>query len=209
MKKRHRQHINPLKMSSLVARGEPLPLPVGTPIEVELGCGDAHFLISRAIHFPLHFFIGLDIRGPFIEPGLEEISRLALKNIHLVTSNLIVDAPHLFKPETISRFFINFPDPWFKARQKNRRWFNKETLDCLICALIPNGEIFFQTDVWDVSLEALGLLEENDALYNARGEWTFSRSTPFAECSTRELSCNADGRPIWRMLFIRRRTKTS
>ena len=43
MKRRYRQHVNPLKMTSLVPREAPLSLPSGPEVEIELGCGDARF----------------------------------------------------------------------------------------------------------------------------------------------------------------------
>ena len=67
MRKRLRQHVNPLKMTSLVARDTPLALPTGKRVEVELGCGDAHFLLQRAGQHPERHFIGLDIREEFLD----------------------------------------------------------------------------------------------------------------------------------------------
>jgi tRNA (guanine-N7-)-methyltransferase len=200
--KRLRQHVNPLKMTSLVPR-EPLDLPAGPEVEVELGCGDARFIIERAQCDPDGLYVGLDIREEFLALGRAAVEQLQLDNVVLDLSNLIVDAEHLFSAGRIRRFHINFPDPWFKARQHNRRWLSEQTLPHLVTALQRRGEIFFQSDVWDVALEALSLLEADDRLENAAGAWSFTRTNPFEAQSSRELACQEAGLPIWRLLFVR------
>ena len=151
MRRRHRQHVNPLKQTSLIVR-DPLDIEPGPGVEVELGCGDGLFLVQRAQQFPDKLFIGLDIRPEFLEPGLERIAELKLPNARLELCNLIVDSAHLFPPGRINAFWINFPDPWFKRRQHNRRWLTAESLDHLVRALEPGGHLYYQSDVWDPTL---------------------------------------------------------
>jgi tRNA (guanine-N7-)-methyltransferase len=203
MRRRLRQHVNPLKASNLVARGAPLPIADDRPLEVELGCGDALFLLDRAEHLPDRLFVGLDIREKFLADAREELARRALPNLWLYESNLIVDLPQLFAPERVQRFHINFPDPWFKRRQRNRRWLSAETVPFLTASLEPGGEIFFQSDVWDLSLEALSLFESSSLLQNTADEWRFLRQSPYSEQSARERGCLEEGRSIWRLLFRR------
>jgi tRNA (guanine-N7-)-methyltransferase len=131
------------------------------------------------------------------------VSSLELDNIELELSNLIVDLDQLFPPGRVHRFYINFPDPWFKERQHNRRWLSEETVPHLVAALEPGGEIFFQSDVWSLSLEALALLEAVEGVENTCGAWTFLRKNPYPVSSSRELVCQQSGREIWRLLFSR------
>lgn len=207
MGKRHRQHINPLKMTALVPREVPLELPTDARLEVELGCGDARFIISRALLHPDRLFVGLDIRDLFLQDAhelAEELAGATPDNLTLAEANFIVDAGRLFQRGRVARFYINFPDPWFKRRQHNRRWLTMRTLNHLVRALARDGEIFFQSDVWDVSLEALGLLELHPGLHNKHGPWTFHKTgNPYGVSSSRELVCQDEGLKIWRMLFTR------
>ncbi len=207
MGKRHRQHINPLKMTALVPREAPLSLPEGVPVEVELGCGDARFIIERAGLHPDRHCVGLDIRGLFLDDAHELAAELAggmPQNLTLAETNLIVDAGRLFADGRVRRFYINFPDPWFKRRQHNRRWLTIRTLNQLVLALTPDGEIFFQSDVWDMALEALGLLELHPGLHNKNGPWTFHKAgNPYVVRSSRELACQEEELQIWRMLFVK------
>lgn len=202
--RRLRQHVNPLKASSLAPRSAPLAIPDGPEVEVELGCGDAAFLVERAQTHPDRLFYGIDIRDPFLEPARAAVAELGLTNLELCVSNLIVDADRLFLPGRLHRIHINFPDPWFKRRQHNRRWLSPESVGHLSRALAPRGEIFFQSDVFELALEALALLEGCPLLENTAGEWRFLRESPFAERSGRERSCLEEGVRIWRLLFVLR-----
>jgi len=201
MKRRIRQHVNPLKMSSLVSRDAWVSLPTGRIIEVELGCGDAQFLLQLAQKLPDRHFFGLDIRGKILEEALFRTKELGLGNLELLPSNLIVDLGKTFPPGSIRRFFINFPDPWFKRRHHNRRWLTPESVQHLIDALDDQGEVFFQSDVWSVAIEALALFEANDHLLNANTPWSFLRFNPYPARSEREEACMEQALPIWRMLF--------
>jgi tRNA (guanine-N7-)-methyltransferase len=172
-------------------------------VEVELGCGDAAFLIGRAQRHPDRLFLGLDIREKFLLPARAEVERLGLENLQLEISNLIVDSDRLFPPRRVHRFYVNFPDPWFKRRHQNRRWLTSESVGQLAASLVRGGEVFFQSDVWTLALEALALLEGCALLANTRDEWTFLRENPFKSQSSRERDCLAAGLPVWRMLFAR------
>jgi tRNA (guanine-N7-)-methyltransferase len=201
---RLRQHVNPLKASSLVPRSGPLAIPDGPEVEVELGCGDAAFLIERASAYPDRLFYGIDIREEFLALARRSIAELGLDNLELCASNLIVDADRLFLPGRLRRIYINFPDPWFKRRQHNRRWLSPASVQHLAESLAPRGEIFFQSDVFSLALEALALLEGCPLLANDLPEWSFLRESPFAERSGRERICLEEGIRIWRMLFVLR-----
>ena len=203
MGKRHRQHLNPLKMTVLVPRERCLELPPGAIVEAELGCGDARFIAHRARTLPHRHFVGLDIREAFLQDARELDGDLP-PNLVLACSNLSVDAPLLFPPARVRRFYVNFPDPWFKRRQHNRRWLTQQVLAQLVDALEPGGELFYQSDVWPLALEALGLLEGEPRLRNRQGEWSFTRDNPYLPVrSSRELSCQVEGLRVWRALFFK------
>ena len=106
-------------------------------------------------------------------------------------------------PGSVRRFFLNFPDPWWKSRQHKRRVVSAGLIADMVQALAPGGEIFVQTDIFAIALEAMAALEGEAAgrLRNAAGPWSFYRDNPFAACSRRERQCQTEGTTIWRLLF--------
>ena len=68
--------------------------------------------------------------------------------------------------------------------------------------LVPGGELFFQSDVWDLALEAMAVFEEFPHLFaNCAGAWSFTRENPFGARSEREVRCSAREMRIWRILY--------
>ena len=198
---RFRQHVNPLKASFLELRHERLLLPEGRDVEVELGCAEAQFLFERAVLRPDIVPIGLEIR----EDLAAEVNSRAAKlgsPVRVVFCHANHDFAELFAPGSLARIFVNFPDPWFKRRHRKRRVVDATLAQEMAAALRPGGELFFQSDVWDLSLDALGVLEDQPTLRNRAGSWTFwKEGNPYGVRSRREEGCEEEGAPIWRLLY--------
>ena len=179
-----------------------LALPEGVPVEVELGCADARFLFERAPRHPETFFVGLEIREPLVEQVNEEAAALGLRNLTAAFAHVNLDLDTLFPDGRLSRVFVNFPDPWFKRRHRNRRVMNEELAEVLFRKLAPGGELLFQSDIWDLALDAMGVLESS-RFRNLAGPWSFLRDNPYDARSLREVRCEERGLRIWRMLYQR------
>ena len=69
--------------------------------------------------------------------------------------------------------------------------------------LKPGGQLFFQTDVWDIALDAIETFEEaSDWLLNEAGEWSFLKTgNPFGARSWRESNAEETGLDVWRLLY--------
>ena len=137
-RRRVRQHLNPLAMHCLAPRA-PLELPRRGRVEIELGCGDGRFISQLAEKSPDALFYGLDIREPILERGRRRFAHQRLPNLRFERCNLLVDTASLFPANRVNRFFINFPDPYFKRRTRNRRWLSEEAVRSLVGALSVGG----------------------------------------------------------------------
>ena len=51
------------------------------------------------------------------------------------------DLPRLFAPRSVTRFHLNFPDPWFKTKQHKRRVMSAALVQELERLLVPGGEV--------------------------------------------------------------------
>jgi len=198
---RHRQHVNPLKMAYFGRTAEPLALPPGRAIEVELGCADAQFLFQRAAADPDRSYVGLEIRADLAGEVADRARRLGAP-VQVVFCHANLDYAQLFAPATVARAFVNFPDPWFKRRHRKRRVVDAALAADIAASLVPGGELFFQSDVWDAALDALAVLEAEPRLTNRAGPWSFwKRGNPYGATSRREDGCAEEGAPVWRLLY--------
>lgn len=203
-RRRVRHHVNPLRSPFLYAEVHAVPLPPDTDVEVELGCADARFLFERAPQHPGVDFIGLEIREPLVKTVNEMASEQNLPNLRAVFCNINVHLPILFPDRSIARMYINFPDPWFKQRHKKRRLVTDELVGMLHAKLRPGGELFFQSDVFDLALDAMEVIEgAPHLLANTLGPWSFMRDNPYGAKSLREVRCEERGMRIWRMCYRR------
>ncbi|MDB4971557.1 MAG: tRNA ((7)-)-methyltransferase [Myxococcales bacterium] len=191
-------------MQFLAPRPATLTLPTDREVEAELGCADAQFLFQRAPHHPDKLFIGLEIREPLVREVNREAAALGVPNLRAIYCNLNVDLPSLVADGSFSRVYINFPDPWFKKRHQKRRLMNDELIAVIHRKLRVGGELFFQSDVFDLGLDAMAVLEDATGLFaNVNGPWSFARHNPYGARSLREMRCEDRGMRIWRMCYRR------
>jgi tRNA (guanine-N7-)-methyltransferase len=129
---------------------EPLPLaeifPKSQPLEVELGCGDASFLVEYARRHPERNFIG-------VERLLGRLRKLDRKGRHAGLTNLrgvrIESAyflEYLLPPHSVAALHIYFPDPWPKKKHRKHRLINERFPTITLAALAPGGTVYLRTD---------------------------------------------------------------
>lgn len=201
---RVRQHVNPLKSDLLEIADVPrIEAPAGRDIEVELGAAEAHFLIDRALADRETLFVGVEIRRDLIEIANAGFIQAGVANARSVFANMSVDMPRLFAAGSVRRFFLNFPDPWFKSRQHKRRVIGPPLIAEVGRALAPGGELYVMTDIFGLALEAMAALETSDLFESARGPWSFAQDNPYGAKSRRERQCEGEGARVWRLLYRR------
>jgi tRNA (guanine-N7-)-methyltransferase len=202
---RIRQHVNPLRSDFLQIEFERLDLPAGRAVEVELGSAEGQFLMERAVETPERSYVGVEIRREMAALANRECARRGLAQVQSVFANISVDLPRMFSPASVSRFFINFPDPWFKQRQRKRRVVGEELVDQLVTLLVPDGEIHVATDIFDIALDAMAVLERDSPrrLRSLHAPWSFLPRSRFTARSRRERHCESEGIRIWRLAYAR------
>jgi tRNA (guanine-N7-)-methyltransferase len=202
---RIRQHVNPLKSNFFEIDLPRLDLPAGRPVEVELGSAEAYFLMERAVESPDRNYVGVEIRRDMVDFANGEAESRGLAQVTSVFANMSVDLPRLFPEGSVSRFFINFPDPWFKHRQRKRRVVEEALVDQMLPLLAPDGEVHVATDIFDIALDAMAVLEREPPrrFRNLHEPWSFLPRSRFTAQSWRERHCEGEGLRIWRLAYAR------
>jgi tRNA (guanine-N7-)-methyltransferase len=201
---RIRQHVNPNLTYFAEFRGQ-RPILRGGPVEVEIGCAEAQFLFERAAIDPARDYVGLEIRDELVA----WVNRHAAQTrapVHAVFCHAQRHLELVFGAASVDRVFLNFPDPWFKKKHHDRRMIDPALADGIARVVRPGGDVFVQSDVWDIALDAMEVLDgRDDAFENLAGEWTFwRRGNPYGARSWRETNAEATGLPIWRLMYRRR-----
>ena len=205
LRSRIRQHVNPLGLAFEEFRGQMPELLSEREVELEIGCADAQFLFERAALDQSRMYLGMEIRDQLVD-----VVNTEAEDKNLPVYGIFCNANHhlraLLPAGSVARVYLNFPDPWFKKRHRKRRMIDTQLLRDIHHVLMSGGELFFQSDVWDVALDTLDLIERLDGLYHNRaGSWSFwKQGNPYGVRSWREKSCQDQGLPIWRLWFHRR-----
>src|SRR4051812_46900722 len=165
---RIRQHVNPNQIHFAEFRGE-RPALDGRAVELEIGCADAQFLFERAALDPSRLYVGLEIREDLVKLVNRRARTLAAP-VHAVFCQAQLHLTEIFPPGIVERVYVNFPDPWFKRRHHGRRMVD-ETLAAGIATVTRSGaEVFIQSDVWEIALDAMATFERDDRFVNLAGE---------------------------------------
>ncbi len=159
--------------------------PDRAPLRVEIGMGKGRFLMDMAEKHPEVNYIGMEMYSSVLVRAVEKAEQRfgpgfsgdppadaqpgtaadpALKMPGRNFCFLRMDArelPLCFAPGEIDRIYLNFSDPWPKARHEDRRLTSRRFLKRYEQVLIPNGQIEFKTD--NTALFAFSLEEIRSA----------------------------------------------
>ncbi|MGH7940971.1 MAG: tRNA (guanine(46)-N(7))-methyltransferase TrmB [Limisphaerales bacterium] len=143
--------------------------PKRQPLEIELGCGDASFLVELAQRRPGKNFIGVERLLGRITKLDRKGRRAGLKNIRGVRIESAYFLRYLLPPHSASVLHIYFPDPWPKTRHQKNRLIDGLFPALARTALAPGGKVFLRTD---------------DAPYFATMTGLFDRAVGFEKIET-------------------------
>jgi tRNA (guanine-N7-)-methyltransferase len=174
------------------------------PLELELGYGRPHFLLERAAEVPEHLVVGVEWKARWAHAARKRARRQGLDNVVPLAANAWHVVGGLFPPGSLSAIWLNFPDPWWKARHEKRRIVNDAFAHLLSERLAPGGTLLVQTDVASLLEQFLEVLEADPLLDNPHGAGRLCPRKPTAARSHREKRCVADGVPCFRGLLCRR-----
>jgi tRNA (guanine-N7-)-methyltransferase len=123
--------------------------PNAQPLEVELGCGDASFLVNYASAHPEHNFIGVERLGGRIRKLDRKGRRAGLRNLRGVRIESGYFLEYLLPPKSAAALHIYFPDPWPKRKHLKNRFINERFIEIAQRVLTRSGIVYLRTDHQD------------------------------------------------------------
>ncbi len=133
---------------------------------LEIGFGYGHFLRHLSARYPDAHIVGLEIDLLSLRKAEGVIARGELPNVRVAYGRAETALHHNFAPQSLNAVYINFPDPWFKARHEKRRLMQRDTLDVIVSRLKTGGTLHLATDILDYAEMSAALLAETPALEN-------------------------------------------
>lgn len=134
----------------------------------ELGCGKGRFTSDMAKQSADKLLVAIEVVPDAMVIAMERACDNNLKNVLFIEGDA-AGLPVIFDVGEVDRIFINFCDPWPKARDAKRRLTSPGFLTLYESILKADGEIHFKTDnagLFEYSLESF-----------LKNEWTLSDIT--------------------------------
>ena len=130
------------------------------PLHVEFGCGKGLFIATLASKHRNINYIAVDMIEAMLglsKRNIEEAYNFENpENLWLIRANIEQISNVFGEKDNIDRIYINFCNPWPKAKHNKRRLTHPRQLEQYKTFLMPNGEIYFKTDddeLFETSLE--------------------------------------------------------
>ena len=126
----------------------------------DIGCGFGGLLFALAPKLPSTLILGLEIRSSVTEFVQQKAIALRSQNsetglysnVSCIRANTMKFLPNFFSKAQLSKIFLCFPDPHFKARKHKARIVSTSLNSEYAFVLKPGGKVYTITDVEDLHL---------------------------------------------------------
>jgi tRNA (guanine-N7-)-methyltransferase len=116
------------------------------PLKLEIGFGMGDFLIEMATREPYSNFIGIDFTKSGVQSLLSKVKASRLGNVRVIYGDARSKLSTLFKDKELETIYVNFPDPWPRKRDLERRLINPIVVNLIVQKLGCGGHIYLATD---------------------------------------------------------------
>ena len=126
----------------------------GRPLWLEVGFGGGEHLVHMAARYPGVGIIGCE---PFVNGVamlLGKIRSAGVENLRIHPGD-VRDLFDVLPDGAVAKCFLNYPDPWPKARHHRRRFVTQGYLGALARVMAPGAEFRVATDIPDYVRQTL------------------------------------------------------
>ena len=168
------------------------------PLWLEIGFGGGEHLVHMAATYPEIGIIGCEPFVNGIAMLLGKIRAAGVENLAIHPGD-VRDLFDVLPTASIAKAFLNYPDPWPKARHHRRRFVTPDYLTGLARVLQPGAEFRVATDIPDYVRQTLEEVPQAGFTLLDQGDqpWSDWISTRYEQKALRE------GRPPHYLTFRR------
>lgn len=173
------------------------------PLELEIGCGAGGFALEYCRRNPHVNYVAFEWRKKYAREVAHRAEKHGLTGLKVVEGDARDRVPVLFTPGSLTQLHLQFPDPWWKRAHQKRAILQPEFTKFLLTLLQPGGRFDFRTDVEDVGVRGIKVLEAA-GFHNPLGPLVFHPYDPEEAPSTRERRYLVSGAPVYRARLIKK-----
>lgn len=122
------------------------PTNPGGPWHLEVGFGDGRFWVAQHEAEPGANYLGVEVSGASVLRALRRLKDAGVQRAILARASAEFAVRNVVPERALARVYVNFPDPWPKARHAEARLLRPDFLELLSTRLAPGGELWLTTD---------------------------------------------------------------
>ena len=173
---------------------------------LEIGCGKGDFLIAQSLIHPDWNLVGLEKESTVVGVALKK----ALITKHEQLDNLkfmngfAEKLQQVFLPNSFDCLFLNFSDPWPKAKHYKKRLTYQTFLDDYFKILKPSGKVELKTDndqLYQFSLEQITAHPQWRIVYQTTDLYADANQLKTNVPTEYEKKFHAQGKTIKKIIF--------
>ena len=176
------------------------------PIHIEIGMGKGRFLHTLAKSNPQINYVGIEKYSSVLLRAIQKMEEDELPNLKFIRMDA-EDIDKVFGKGEVDRIYLNFSDPWPKARHARRRLTSNEFFKLYDKVLTADGTVEFKTDnrpLFDFSVEELKTSELfvlDQLSYDLHNDSKMNQGNIMTEY---EAKFSSMGNPICKLIAKRR-----
>lgn len=119
----------------------------GHAVHLEVGMGKGRFLMEMSRRHPENNYLGMELYDSVLLRAIQRRQALEepLENLYFLCADART-LPEIFAEREVQKIYLNFSDPWPKARHAKRRLTSRQFLARYRQILSPDGTVEFKTD---------------------------------------------------------------
>jgi len=169
---------------------------------LEIGFGRGEFLLEMAARAPEVDFVGIEVSFKRTLKMARKVARARLGNVRLLEARAEIALPQLFADRSLDEIWLNFSDPWPKARHAHRRVVQPAFCVEAARALVPGGTLHVATDDVSYAAQIDRVLSVAPGLVNFYAPWPYLHDVPGRFMTGYEEQWRAANRPLHFFAYV-------
>lgn len=116
------------------------------PLVLDLGCGNGRYAIGSALWRPQLNHLGIDVLPVVIRYATRRANQRGLSNIRFAVCDAARFLEHFVAPKSVAEIHLYHPQPYHDEAEAAQRLVTPEFLATVHRKLLPDGELYLQTD---------------------------------------------------------------
>ncbi len=169
----------------------------GKELHLEVGYGSGIVLRDRVLKNRDAIHIGFEVQLRFVYRLKKFISKFKVENLYLQGADAKYMIPRFLSPESVDRYYIYYPDPWWKKKHKKYTLFDYNFISDLYRTMKKGAVLNIKTDVEEYYNRLIEMFDK----FGYFEKTEFDDQSAIKNKSSFEQAAILNGNPLFSLAF--------